>query len=1145
MTLDKHLNKPIRKSIDKIIDNRTQTLKDVIKRILPKTQLVKFAVGYFYLSGFDLLKKELSKLDEIYILMGNITDPRTIEQIALGYHKLDAIKGQIKDEKFLNARDRESKKNEISIQISESLSYLDQDDDNEKYIQTLGEMIEKNRVHIRVYTKGTLHAKAYLFSLRDQSIHKGYALVGSSNLSLSGIENNTELNLFLPDSQVFDGLDDWFNELWDESVEFNEELMDVLKKSWVLNTISPYDLYIKTLYEILRTKSEVDEDYLLYYDKKFPELLEFQEVAFKQAVKILEKYNGVFIADVVGLGKTFIGTALLKYYQLKYHTSALIICRPALKDMWDYFKNRYGLSATIITTGDISKTVENSNGERVSKFSGFETDPQYQYIDIVLIDESHNFRNSDTVRYEVVAPFTQDRKVVLLTATPQNNSPWDIYNQIKLFHPNDETLIPIETGNLRNYFNEITKCKFEFMDEVSKSQRSIKIQSLLRHILIRRPRSHIEQYYAEEDSRGQKFLMMKRENQIIKAYFPKRKLTTWSYVIDEIYGGIYDLIYDIIGHKRNDETPAGEYSITYAYYSLGNYLKSEIKYDESKKKYRNLGNAGKNLRGIIRTLLFKRLESSVYAFTQTLQKIISSYKVFVKALDEEKILAGKLNRKLLLKILQKIGDGAFDDLEISNELNDKLAVYSQIVYDINDFDIKKLKIDLESDIEKLEIVNKVVGNISPIQDNKLRKLECELKDQFFQNSNRKILIFTQYRDTAIYLDKNLKIFNSDIKIQIDSSTTNKNRIIGRFAPKSNPEIINQMKREGRQIEPIKVIISTDVLSEGLNLQDCDTVINYDLHWNPVRLIQRIGRIDRIGTTATEINVFNFLPEKGIEKRLGLKEKLHQRIQEIQDVIGEDSEILDHTEKVNKNAIYVIYNGTPNEQDDLLNSVEDELLFGLNEAEELLRRLERENKEYIEYIASLPTGLRSGKINKNSLNDEFFACFQSGPFVKCYLLDENKKIITSDLIRCLNAIKSTELDLPVKIPDAYNQFINVLNNHFKKELKDEKEHLRSVSKISNIQRDISDYLFSECDKLGDSLAISKVRSMSKLFEITLPNRIIKQIKNVYKNRENLLELIEELVQIYTKNRIQDYENKDKKLDQYDLSKIVTSMLIQKG
>lgn len=1142
MALDKHLEKTKRKTVSSIIDNRTQKMKEIIQNILPETNIAKFAVGYFFISGFETLKNEISQLDELYILMGNVTDSKTVEQLAQGYYRLEIIKNEVQTQKFQTTSQKIERKDKLSEKIVETISYMDQSDDNEEYLSELVKMIEENRLHIRIYTKGTFHAKAYLFGLKNQKVLKGYALVGSSNLSMSGIEHNTELNLLVPNREIYEGLNEWFDEVWSEAADFDSNLLDVIKKSWALNQVSPYDLYIKTIYEIVKARTEIDDDVLLYYDNKFPDLLEYQEVAFKQAIKILNQYSGVFIADVVGLGKTFIGTALLKYYQMKYHTSAIIVCPPSLKEMWEFFKNRYGLSAKIITTGELSQTYEDEDGERIPKMLGFESNPEYQYFDIILIDESHHFRNNNNVRYEVITPFAQDRKVILLTATPQNNTPWDLFNQIRLFHPNNETLIPIEGGNLKKYFSKITKVKYIDMDESQKKERSLNLQKLLRHVLIRRPRSHIEKYYAEQDDKGNKYIKIKKGNEMVNAYFPKRNLETWTYSIDSTYNGVYDKIYDIIGHSSDDEEDIN--CLNYSFYSLGKFLLPEKKEKEDKKGnkiYANLGTAGKNLRGIIRTLLFKRFESSVHAFRETIKKLLYSHQLFIKGLKNKEMLVGKESQKFMKRTFKEFKDIDFSSSSTNIELNDKITKYSNNIFDINDFQIEDLINEIEMDIEKLQEISDIIKDITPNKDDKLQKLKEELSKVEFRN--RKILIFSQFIDTAKYIHQELGIFNHKIQYQIDSSTKKRNYIIARFAPYSNPEIVEKMKNEGKNLDPIQILISTDVLSEGLNLQDSYTVINYDLHWNPVKLIQRIGRIDRIGTLADQIFVYNFLPERELEEKLGIHERLHARIQEIQDVIGEDFQILDHTEKVNPDTLYVIYGGTDEEKEELLDSSkDDELLFGLNEAEELIRKLERENKEYIEYIKSLPKGLRSGKINAHFSEDLFFTCFQSGPFMKFYLRDIDGNLISDDLIKCLNSIKCEKDELSISIPKKHNKIVQELDKQFKKEVRKQKEELHKKSKISDIQRKITDKLYSH--DLDDDILNKKIKGLSTLFEIPLPERISKQLKKLYNEKLEISEFIDKLSQIYTKNRIPEIKSRLPSPEILEIPRVITSMYLKR-
>lgn len=1116
MTLDKHMKIEPRKPIDSIIDNRTQKMKDIIKKFLPNTSIAKFAVGYFFISGFNVIREELSKLDKLYILMGNISDSKTLEQIAQGYCKLEQMQNMVRDQKYQNVSQISEKKKVLSDNIEETVSFMDQTDENEGYLSDLVKMIEEQRLHVRVYAKGVLHAKAYLFTLRDQSIFKGYALVGSSNLSLSGIEHNTELNLFVHEKTIFEGLEAWFEELWNESTDFDLDITNVLKKSWALNQITPYDLYIKTVYELVKSRTDVDPNYLIFLDKTFPNLFSYQEVAFRQAIKILNQYNGVFIADVVGLGKTFIGTALLKYYQITERAAAIIICPPSLEKMWNYFISRYIINAKIITTGDLSQTIQDVNGNRVPKMRDLENDPAFINYDIVLIDESHYFRNHNNIRYSVVAPFTQQgRKVILMTATPQNNSPWDLYNQIRLFHPRDETSIPIEGGNLKQYFNALTKIKYELLTDEQKKERSINLQKVLRHILIRRPRSHIEKYYAETDPEGNKYININKGGTLSKAYFPKRKLETWTYSIEKTYSGVYDQIYELIGRKKTEcMQGTSNKCLKYAYYNLGNYLLPEKKDktdEKGNKIYANLGTAGKNLRGLIRTLLFKRFESSVYAFRESIDQMLKFHTIFLEGLLKKEFLVGKESQKFMKRFINEFQDLDLANTEINTELEDSINEFSNKTFDINDFRLEDLKNDIIEDINLLQKIFDIVKDITSDKDAKIQKLKTELSKTEFQDKDRKILIFSQFIDTANYIYEELKKQYSSI-YQIDSNIVDKSEIVARFSPNYNEDIVSEMIKKGKQLDPIRILISTDVLSEGLNLQDCYTIINYDLHWNPVRLIQRIGRVDRIGTMASNIYVYNFLPERELERKLGIHEKLHARIQEIQDVIGEDSQILDDTEVINPEAFFAIYGNNDDEKEKLFDtSKDDELLFGLNEAEELIMKLERENKEYMEYIKSLPKGLRSAKLNNNAKHDLFFGYFQAGSYSRFYLCDNTGNLISDDLIKCLDAIKCDSAELPISIPKTHNQVIQSLDRKFQKEIRIIREELKNKLKIHEIQQKISQRLLS--DEISDEILRKKIKGLTLLFKTPLSEITLKQLKKIYDLSINVEEMVERLSEVY--------------------------------
>ena len=329
--------------------------------------------------------------------------------------------------------------------------------------------------------------------------------------------------------------------------------------------------------------------------------------------------------------------------------------------------------------------------------------------------------------------------------------------------------------------------------------------------------------------------------------------------------------------------------MTYARYGLWNYVKKE---KQDVEPYRDLQSAGINLRGLIRVLLFKRFESSVYAFKQTISRLLTVHQLFLEALDNKIVAAGEAAQHILYDASStNASEIDIEELDLLDQLGKLTANY-----DINDFNTAALRKDIEHDIEVLKQILEPVEKITAAEDAKLQTLIVLLNAPPLNEGKR--IIFTSYIDTAVYLYENLQTDDTDV---IYSSSRDKQKMVARFAPNANPEL----RRDTGDSE-LNTLIATDVLAEGLNLQDCGMLINYDLHWNPVRLIQRFGRIDRIGSEFEEIYGFNFLPEIGIERHLGLRDRLQNRIQEIHDTIGEDSRILDTTEQLNEDAMYAIY-----------------------------------------------------------------------------------------------------------------------------------------------------------------------------------------------------------------------------------------------
>jgi SNF2 family DNA or RNA helicase len=1000
-----------------IIDNQEQKLVDHINQILGSTEAAKFAVGYFFLSGLEAVGEHLSAVSSLRLLIGNTSNRETIEQIAEGYQRLELVAAAEERERFLKRKEQKKRTEQTAENLRKTVERMDQTDNSQNLVRILVQMITEKRMQVRVYTKGRLHAKAYVFDYKnDGRYEKGIAIVGSSNLTLSGLTHNTELNVVVHGNENHARLSEWFEALWAEAQDFDQTLLDELRQSWAVATATPYDIYMKTLYALVADRlDEGERAEILWDDELTRSLADFQKKAVRQAIQMIRDHGGVFVADVVGLGKSYIGAAVLKHFVRTQGSRPLIICPKPLEEMWQGYDDEFSLDAKILPMSLLKSP--NQEGAK-SILDG----KAYRDRDFVLIDESHNFRYHSSQRYEVLADFLSRglKKVCMLTATPRNRSATDLYNQIKLFHPDDVTQLPIDPPNLKLYFNLIEK-----------GQK--RLQDLLVHLLIRRTRRHILRWYGYAKDTG----MALRDLSEIKArpylggekrayvmvggrhqYFPQRKLETLRYSIEETYSGLYDHIRRYLGGpagERYDPKPGQE--LTYARYGLWNYVLPE---KQRVDPYRDLHRAGVNLRGLIRVMLFKRLESSVYAFRKTLQRLDKIHGYFLEALDEGFVPAGEDAQKLLYESDEYDDEGLMDALQ---------ALSGR--YAIADFNEQLLREHLKADQTLIRKMIHLVEPITPAMDAKLQVLIAGLKNGIPQE-REKALIFTQYADTAQYLFDNINPGGRRPDIEsIYGTGKSKARMAARFSPLSNPHI------EMRDEERVNILVATDVMSEGLNLQDCDVVVNYDLHWNPVRLIQRFGRIDRIGTENECVWGFNFLPELTLEKNLGLHDVLRRRIQEIHDTIGEDAAILDKDEQINEEAMFAIYE----ERGAQLTLFEEEEgdFLDISEAEEFMRSLREKEPEEYKRISSLRDGIRSAR-GVFSAEGRYVLC-QAGKYQQLFLTDSNGEITSRDIPLVLGQIKCSRTEPAAVLPNDHNEVVMKVLKIFSDEVRHRKAQLQ--------------------------------------------------------------------------------------------------------
>ena len=1074
-----------------IIDNRNEKLMEHILRILPSSERAKFAVGYFFLSGFEPLRNDLKNINEIRLLIGNTTNYQTLEQLSEGYKRLELVEEAGNQTKFIKRTDESRNVKVTAENLREAVSLMDQTDGNEELITTLAGLIEQKKLKVKVYTKGRLHAKAYIFDYKqDGRYEKGIAIVGSSNLTLSGISHNTELNVVVHGEENHAELSRWFDDLWNESKDFDESLMNELRSSWALAPVRPYDIYMKSLYEVVRDRLEETEAAdILWDDEITSKLADFQRVAVRQAVQIIREYSGAFVADVVGLGKSFIGAAILKHFERTDHTRALIICPAALVDMWETYNEVYQVNARVLSMGYLREQEEAGRNILLD-------DVKYRDRDFVLVDESHNFRHHTTQRYEILQAYLSAgrKRCVFLTATPRNKAVTDVYNQIKLFHPDDKTDLPIDPQDLKKYFNLIEK------DER-------RLQDLLVHILIRRTRNHILKWYgfdgethqpvdpnhfeAYRSGKRRAYVMVGGRHQ----FFPKRELETIEYSIEKTYNGLYQKLRGYLGRPKNQRHTATAKELLYARYALWEYIVPER---QKRQPYLDLHRAGANLHGLMRALLFKRFESSVYAFRETLRRMIRIHEGFVKSLDKGIVPAGDEAQSILYE------SDKFEEADLYDALTEASEKYR-----IEDFDKDRLVRDVKHDLELLKEMLGHVKDITPEKDAKLQTLFKWLdKEALLQG---KLLIFTQFADTARYLFDNLNPGARDSEIEvIYSGDKSKAKVVGRFAPKANPDY----KFPKGEVE-IRLLIATDVLSEGLNLQDGDKMINYDLHWNPVKLIQRFGRIDRIGSENMVVWGYNFLPETELDRNLGLRATLQHRIQEIHDTIGEDAQILDKSERVNEEAMYAIYE----KRSDQLGLFEDEGedILDLNEAEEILRQLRKENPAEFERIERLRDGIRTAR--PSATNPGTFVFCRSGSYKQLFIVDQEGKIVSRDIPKTLGLIKAGEREAGGRLPKDHNKAVMKVKRLFDEEVKQRSTDREQSLSLAHAQRYVIRELRILFQATDDEDTKTQINILEKAFRASQTGAVQRELNFLRRNGITGKALLKSLSRIYHQHRVQ--------------------------
>ncbi len=1061
-------------SFSDIIDNRTLNLKDEINDKLSGSEKIKFAVGYLYLSGFYQIADKLEPLKEAKLIIGSNLNKELVEALAESLPGDEEIDRAYKNNSLQRPTDKTKIKDKIASSIISNVQALPHTILRQKEISKLAQLVKNNKIIIKVYTKYPLHAKAYIFKYKDDiakaAASEGIGIVGSSNLTMSGFYHNTELNTYVRGQKNFEELNIWFDKLWEEAVEFDSTLGKLLEESWALKTVNPYDIFILTLYHLTKVTLEKQTSQIWFWEnpdymarltarfKNMDDLFPFQKVAIMQAYDWLNKYNGVFVSDVVGLGKTYIGAGLLK----QLNRRILIISPPGLVQMWEEFIEKFEIDGKVLSRGVLTNGIYDKSSQLW----------QYREREIVLIDESHHFRNDDTMMYREVQPFLASKKVILMTATPQNTSVWNIYNQIKLFHQSEENIFPnrFEEPHLRNLFKKVERDEYRLPD-------------LLKHIVIRRTRKHIKQFYTDGD---------------FNISFPIRDLETVTYSINQTYNQLYDEIRQSL--KR----------LKYARYNLWEYV---IPNKKEVEPYNQLKKVVGTLKVFHKINLFKRLESSIYAFRKSIGNLLDIHRKFLTIIEEKQIVpAGEEIQEMIYR----------------KELSDFWDKIEEMTgdYKISDFDIDKLTESLKHDISILEAIQNDLNKIPQNVDSKFDRLLSAIEELKKSKKQDKILIFSEYADTVDYLGLRLgKIYKLADKVH--GGTKNNSIKIKAFSPKSNDY-------EGKEI--INLMVASDVLSEGHNLQDCSALINYDLHWNPVRLIQRAGRVDRIGSEASTIYIKNFLPVAEVEKEINLQHTLADRIREIHEHIGEDERILTEDEQLNEDAMYAIYQTRDMEKLEQAESQD----FTSEEAEMIVQNLNKSNPEYMALIKKMQLGLRSAKkIQKYSGS---YAFFRAGELSKLFIRKADGQIL-DDFVEVLNEIRcpsnEKELQITDEVIEKYYDDIIFLKERFESSASDEELSMKIEPEVRKTQKRLQEISRSKFDNTD---FVDNASKIDKALNSYFPIHLIGELKLLNREKNNDI-FYEGLVNLYNKERLSDLYTESSEEKQKPTIEFICGEIIQ--
>lgn len=957
------------KSTDKTFftNDKDGTLLDRFKKTLKHVENFDVLVGYFRTSGFYALYQELEKVKKIRILNGIDVDRTTYDIHRESQKKFDF-------ESTINLKKRLSK--DFQNEVLDSEDTQDTFDGYKKFV----EFLKNGKIDFRQHPSQKLHAKVYIsrFKKPVSDVDYGRVITGSSNFSHSGLQANYEFNVELKNRTDIDFALTQFEKLWDQSEDIKELFISTLEdKTWLNDKITPYELFLKTLFEYFYEDINIDKETDFNFPDSFMDL-EYQKQAVVSASKILEAYNGVFLADVVGLGKTYIAALLAQQPNLK-PARKLFIVPPVLVDYWRETLSDFGVNKFKVESAGQIKNIKNWD--------------KLKDVEYVFLDEAHRYRNEDTETWkELYENICFGKKVILITATAINNRYADLLSQIKLFQRPNRSNIPT-VRNLQNFFktleNKAKKAKEKstdaYINEIREGSKLIR-ERVLKHVMVRRTRKEVKEFFNVD---------LKKQ----KLEFPE--IGTPNAIAYDFDEKINDIFNETINILKKEFIKA-----RYTPYRYLKKLPSEFELTRQD-----------NLGAFMKTMIIKRLESSFHAFKKTINRFIISHEKYLQMINSGNIfISKKLN---IFDLLDEDDDNKINKI-IEEDIAQKI--------NIKEFN-SQFKEDVQKDLESLLKIQNLWKEVN--NDPKIEKLISILKQDKNLKDN-KIVMFTESSETGLYLLKELnKEFSKGVLFYSseggryfnDGKIFNLSQKDGRNEIRENfdPNIKNNKKNN------VKILITTDVLAEGINLHRSNITLNYDLPWNPTRVIQRIGRVNRVGSQHKKIYVYNFFPSEKSDNEINQKKNIISKIQSFHDCLGSDAKILTENEEVQTFNLFgsELYENLNNkefyDEDDEVNNSELKYL-------KIIRDVRDNNKDLYQKIVQMPKKSRTGK-KSNVSNQSLISFFRKGKLKKFLISDAQSKPKELTFIEAIKIIESSKQDQKINLDSEFFRLLQGNKDYF--------------------------------------------------------------------------------------------------------------------